>query len=174
MLNKNIKLSSLQYLLDTKYQKEWLEWDPVTVMSDLGFPDQLVLEKVYVLHALNTNINSALSLPEFLLWATSIANNEHAEFEHLSIPNSLELAWLVVEAKKIAELSGQKFTPTAELGDTVGYLLRQEGFSTAISPFEFVPGKHFHPGQTEEDTGLKIKGIQAYIQFMEKTPAFTE
>lgn len=174
MLNKNINISSLQFLLDKKYGREWLDWDPHTIMSDLEFPDYLVMEKIYVLLALNTDLNGAISLPEFLIWTASICNNEYAEFEYLAIPNSLELAWAISEVKKVGQLTSQKFKPTEELIDTLGYLLRSEGFSSPLKPFEFIPASKLIPGQTESDTQLKIKGIQAYISFMEKTPAFLE
>jgi hypothetical protein len=174
MLNKNISITNLQFLLDKKYGREWLSYEPETIMAELGFPDYLVLEKIFVLHVLNKGVNDSLALPEFLLWATSVTNNEYAEFEHLELPNCLQLAWLISEAKKVATLIGQDFKPREELCDCLGYLLRQEGFSSAIPPFEFIPEKHFHPGQTEEDTKLKAAGIKEYISFMSATPSFIE
>jgi hypothetical protein len=169
MLNKNVKISHLQYLLNKKFGKEWLEWEPETIMSELGFPDYLVLEKLHVLNVLNQKLNAAVSIPEFLFWVCSITNNNYAEFETLEIPNCLELAWAITEVKRVGELIGQPLIPTEELSDIVGYILKEEGFSSKVPPFEFLSDKYFHPGQTPEDTMRKTKGISTYIEFMDKT-----
>lgn len=174
MLNKDIKVSDLEVLLTGKYGSEWIDWEPETIMLELGEPDYLVLEKVFILKVLHKNLNEAIILPEFLVWMCAICSNEYAEFEILEIPTCLELAWALEEAKKIGKLIRQPLVPSESLSDIVGYLLRLEGFSKAVYPFEFVDPKHFHPGQTEEDSQLKAKGIAAYIQLMNSTPAFKE
>jgi hypothetical protein len=170
MVDKNIKISSLQVLLDDKYgKKAWIDFEPETILFDLDFPDYLVMEKIYVLQALNHDINRILSLPEFLLWEISVSNNEYAEFETINIPTSLELAWGLEEAKKIAILSGQSFKPTLELIEVLAYILNEDGFSKPCYPFEFIPQNLFHSGQTEEDSTMKAKAIKAYIKHMDSS-----
>ena len=167
MLEKNIKISDLQVILDHKFGKgAWLNWEPETILLEFACPEFLVAEKIYVLQGLNKALNSIISLPEFLLWTTSVCNNEYAEFETLSIPTALELAWALEEIKKVALLTGQVFSPSEELKDVVAYLLRHEGFSCPLAPFEFVPEARLEAGQTESDTRMKAAAIYAYLKHM--------
>jgi len=169
MINKDIKISHLIFLLNTKFGEEWKEWEPETIMSEIGFPDYLVMEKIYVLQTLSKGLNEAISIPEFFCWLCSIVNNDYAEFETLEMPNCLEMAWAIIEVKRVAQLLNVEFKPTEEFCDITGYLLKEEGFSKTTYPFEFLSEKYFTPGQTEEDVALKNKGIQAYIAFMDKS-----
>lgn len=172
MLAKTIKLSDLQLQLDAKFGKgAWLDFEPETILMEFNCPEYMVMEKVYILQALNKAMNSVMSLPEFVLWTTSLANNQPAEFETISMPSSLELAWMIDEVKKISIMIGVQFIPSEELGEIVGYLLRQEGFSKPVPPFEFVPERLLHPGQTEADTQMKTKAISAYIREMRMSNA---
>lgn len=172
MLDKEIKLSDLQVLLDKTFgSKAWVKWEPETIMLEFGSADTLLMEKIYVLQALNHNLNAVISLPEFLLWTTSVANNELAQFETVSFPTSLELAWALEQVKKIGLLTGQAFTPSSELAETLAYLLRIEGYSEPLEPFNFIPASKFEPGQTKEDTVMKKIAITKYIEHMESSHA---
>ena len=167
MLTKNIKLSDLQVLLDKTFGKyTWTHWEPETVMLEFQCTDYMVAEKIYILQALNQALNSVISLPEFLLWTTSLTNNEPAEFETLNMPSCLELAWCLEEVKKVGKLIGAEFKATPELIDVISYLLRLEGFSTPIYPFDFIPENKLSPGQTDQDTLMKGKAISTYIKHM--------
>lgn len=174
MLNKEIKLSTLQFLLIRKYGSTWMDLEPETIMMDLDFPDYLVMEKLHVLNVLNRGLNESLKLADFLTWATSVCNNQYAEFEHLHMPTSLELAWLITEARRIGKLINQPFIPSEELIDTLTYLLVLDGFSEPIAPFNFIPKDKFTPGQTEDDSTFKAKGLAAYIAHMDSIPAVIE
>lgn len=167
MLNKNIRISDLQIFLDSKLGKgNWAHLEPGTILIEFGCKEYLVAEKIFILKALNTDLNSAISLPEFLLWACSVCNNNYAEFETLHLPTCLELAWCIEEVKRIGHLTGQVFKPSEELIDVVAYLLRLEGFSHCPSPFEFVPETKLEPGQTNEDMAMKTMAIKAYVKHM--------
>lgn len=167
MIPDVIRLSTLLRRIINKCGPEWYSLDPMSIMVELGFPDYLVLEKIYVLiHAANHGINEALKDPVYLILFTTVANNNYAEFETLDIPNCLELAWGLYEARLISKIMGEKFNPTEELIDTVSYILTEDGFSKAPPPFEFVPEAKLHPGQTEADIKLKEKGIISYLQHM--------
>lgn len=167
-----IRISDLQVMLDKSYGKgAWLDWEPETIMIDLHSKEVLILEKIYVLQGLNKALNSIISLPEFLLWTTSICNNETAEFETINMPTCLELAWALEEVKKVGFLTGQPFQPTEELIDVVSYLLRLEGFSEPVTTFSFVPASKLEAGQTPEDSKMKEQAIRAYIYYMQKPGA---
>ena len=111
MLDKTVRISDLQVILDKQFGKGlWLDLEPETILLSLQCPEYLVAEKIYVLQCLNKALNSVISLPEFLLWTTSVCNNEHAEFEILSLPTSLELAWALQEVRKVAGIIGELFS----------------------------------------------------------------
>lgn len=168
MLTKETRISELQVLLDQRFGKgAWLDWEPETILLEFQTDDYLVMEKIFVLQALNKALNSVLSLPEFLNWTTSVCNNEPAEFETLSIHTCLELAWMIEEVKRVGMITGQAFTPSPEIIDILAYLLRLEGFSKPVYPFEFIPEARFEPGQTLEDTKMKEQAIRAYIRHMQ-------
>lgn len=167
MLNKDISLAELLKVLDTNLEpEEWPSFDPITVMLELGETEPLLIEKIHVLQICMSGINDVLARPEFLLYMTSVANNEPAEFEAVNMPSSLELAWLLVQAKRIATLSQQVWSPTEELKMTLEYFLNEDGFSEPLSPFDFIEPKLLRPGQTPADTKLKELGIKAYIEYM--------
>jgi hypothetical protein len=169
MLAENTKISDLQLLFDKTFGAgAWSDWEPETIMLHFGTGEPLILEKIYVLKCLNKALNSVISLPEFFLWAVSVCNNEPAEFETINIPSCLEMAWTIEQIKKIGSLTGQVFEPGEELKGTLSHLLRLEGFSEPVPPFEFIPKTQFEPGQTPEDIKMKAVAIKAYIKHMEE------
>lgn len=172
MLTKNIKLSDLQTFLDKTYtNKVWPELQPETIVVDQLCNEDcapLVIEKIYALQCLNMGFDNVLALPEFVMWTTSVANNEPADFESINIPTCLELAWFIEELKKIATLINHPFEPSPEFQEIIYYFLHMEGFSTPIAPFTFIDTSKFHPGQTEEDIKMKESAIKTYIKHMEE------
>lgn len=170
MLNKDISLAELFKVLDNNLEpEEWSAFDPITIMLELGETEPLLIEKIHVLQICMAGINSVLARPEFLLLMTSVANNEPADFETINMPSSLELAWTIEQAKRIATLSQQVWEPTGELKDTLEYFLNEDGFSKPLAPFDFIEPKLLRPGQTDADTKLKELGIKAYIEYMTRT-----
>lgn len=167
MLNRDISLSELLKVLDTVIEPEdWPKYDPVTIMIELGETEPLLIEKINILQICMYGINQVLAYPEFLLWMTSVANNEPAEFEMVNMPTSLELAWTIEQAKRIAVISHQQWEPKDELKMTLEYFLNEDGFSVPLAPFDFIAPKLLKPGQTEEDTKLKATGLKAYVDHM--------
>lgn len=168
-LDKNIPLVALLSILDKKFGRDtWKNLEPETVMLELGHPDYLIQEKIYVLHSVVDELNQALSKPEFLLWYTSVANNQYADFETISLPTSLELAWAIEQAKLICLATNQVFTPSPELIKTIAFLLREDGYSEPVKPFEFVPASELTAGQTPEDVALKKRAVRSYLSYMDK------
>lgn len=169
MLNRDISLAELLKVLDTVLVPEdWPRYDPVTIMIELGETEPLLIEKINILQICMYGINEVMAYPEFLLWMTSVANNQPAEFETISMPTSLELAWTIEQGKRIAILSHQEWKPKEELKLTLEYFLNEDGFSEPVAPFDFITPKLLRPGQTPEDTKLKTIGLAAYIDHMTK------
>lgn len=170
MLNKDISLAELLKVLDLNLDsEEWPSFDPVTIMLELGETEPLLIEKIYVLQICMAGINDVMARPEFLLMMSSVANNEPADFETIHMPSSLELAWTIEQAKRIATLSHQVWAPKEELKKTIEYFLNEDGFSQALAPFDFIEPKLLKPGQTDADTKLKELGIKAYLEYMTRT-----
>jgi hypothetical protein len=167
VLKKEIKIVDLQKLLDKSIGKDWVDLEPETILLELEFPDYLVAEKLYILKTLNLGLNEAISIPEVLVWTTSVCNNENVDFEIFNLPNCLELAWTISQVKELGDLISQKFQPTGQLKEVIGYMLREEGFSKPVYPFDFVPEELLVEGQLDIDTKNKELAIKAYIKYME-------
>ena len=165
-----LSLFHLAVLLDTKLGADtWALLQPETIMIELDCYEPILIEKLRVLQVLVGGVMAAISKPEFLFWMAAVANGEFAEFERIQIPSSLELAWALVEAKRISALFKESWTPSIELKTVVEYVLNEDGFSTAPPPFEFL-GPEFvllKPGQTEQDSLLKAKAIKGYVDYMD-------
>ena len=150
----------------------WWAVMPETLMIELGADtdDTLLYEKLMALKVIKTvGINEASSLPEFFLHFTETANNNLLETDLVPMPNSLEMAWAVYQLQLIGTLLGTQFEASESLGQTIGYLLREEGYSKRLDPFTFVPEGVLAEGQSDQDTALKAKAITEYILFMRKT-----
>lgn len=166
MLNKNVSFLNLLGLV--KGLENWAALEPETILFELGSAEPLLLEKLYALQQLAKK-PQVVSLPEFLLWFTSLANNEPAEFETIALPTGLELSWSVFQLKQVLPQLGDIFKPSEELIETVAYLLTEQGFSEPIPPFEFVPRSLLTSGQLPEDTEMKKKAIDMYLKYMTET-----
>ncbi len=102
----------------------------------------------------------------FFLMATEVINNKVADFYSLPMPTSLELAYALVEIKKVLGDMFMTPLPDSDLADTVGYLLKEEGYSEPVSPFEFVPQSKLTAGQEPADTENKKMALHIYIKHM--------
>ena len=175
---KHIGLPSLAAKLNSSYGRDWTKWEPETFLGEEGLgSDPLLHEKIPALQACAANLNYVLTLPEFFLWFVSLANDQPAEFEGVSHPNTLEIAWALDQAKKLAGVLGQPWQPGTELATTVNYLLTQDGFrgptGSQLPPevFSDVPVS-LAGNKGDEDVAVsQLKGISLYKKFMEKAHA---
>lgn len=181
LLSSSLTLTQLQTLFDKEFGTgAWLDWEAETLLLHFAKTsenqettqslDPILREKVIVLQILNHNLNEAISLPEFLLWASNVVNNQPADFEHISMPTSLELAWLIEEVRNLGDMINQPLEPSKELTTILGYLLREEGYSVPLPPFHFLPSYELAEGQTKQDTNLKNIALRTYIKHMSSAP----
>jgi hypothetical protein len=146
----------------------WQHFEPETISLELKLVlDDLLLDKIQVLKILEQAPHLFFDDPTFLLYATDVINNTPANFSSVPSPVSLELAFAISEVKKILAANGQvpEFTP--EFVKTIVWMLRQEGYSKPIYPFDFIPESDLERGQTAADTEAKEKAIKTYIDHME-------
>lgn len=160
------RVSELKHYLDTNYGDAWPDFEPETIVSELeqaGIKYTDVLnDSIELLRCVETNPDLVFTDVLFFLHAVDVFNGDKAQFTHIPMPTSLELAWAIEEleeifgeAKKILHLS----TPISHV---VTYVLKQEGYTVPtkfFSPY-VVPGELV--GGTEEPN--KEKAIQLYIE----------
>jgi hypothetical protein len=145
----------------------WWNWELETISDELHIAfDELTRDKVTLLQILTTNPELFFENASFFLHATEVINNKIADFEWMPMPTSLELAYAITEVKKL--LGDKYMAPKSDsnITDVVIYLLREEGYSEPVYPFEFIPKERLTPGQTEMDTAAKKKAIEIYIDGM--------
>jgi hypothetical protein len=155
--------------LDRIYgRKKWPEYELETISLDLGFAlPELLQDKLNVLQLLVQNPDVYYNDVLFYLHASSVFNNNIADFDTFAFPSSLELAFAHTEAKK---LFGEREYGSG-VKKTVHYILTLEGYSKYLSPFdEMKIGIPLVEGQTEEDTNNKQKAITKYIETMQGEP----
>jgi hypothetical protein len=162
-------ISHIKATLDRIFGKGgWEDLEIETISITLGVElDGLTRDKISVLQILVTQPELFFEDASFMLYATDVINNIEADFEYVPAPTSLELAYAIVQVRKILT-EDSVYIDIAETGFpvTVTYLLRQEGYSAPVYPFEFIPPTSLEAGQTAEDTANKAKAIKRYIKEM--------
>ena len=145
----------------------WLNWELETISLELNVVfDDLLRDKICVLQAIGKDPEIFYGDVAFFLYATEVINNNSADFEALPMPTSLELAYAIEESYSLGVPTDELKDPESDIVDVVAYLLREEGYSEPIHPFEFVPKDRLEEGQTKIDTEAKKKAIDLYIAHM--------
>lgn len=176
MSNKNesaLGLASIVHIkisLDRIFKKaSWKDWELETLSDELkvGF-DELARDKIHVLQLMLKDPDLFFSNATFFLHSVKVMNNEVADFDQLPMPTSLEVAFALVEYKK---LMGDKYkAPGVDsmVIDVVSYLLNEEGYAEPVYPFEFIPSERLVKGnQLTTDTQAKSKAIEMYVHSMD-------
>ena len=161
-------VSKIKANLDRIFGKdEWIFWEIETITLGLGVVlSDLLRDKIHVAQLMAQNPKLFTDDAMFFLHATDVMNGHTADFESAPLPTSLELAYSLMEAKRILPnyIAPQPGEPIA---DICLYILREEGFSEPVAPFQFLPKEALEPGQTPEDTADKVKAINQYWKAME-------
>ena len=161
-------LSHIKETLDRIFGKgQWAHWELETISFELKLVlDELTRDKISILQAIEIDPKLFYEDITFFLHATDVINNKVADFEHLTTPTSLELAYAIEESKKLEVPKDSFNNVNSDIVETLAYLLREEGYSEPVYPFTFVPISRLTPGQTPEDTDAKRKAIELYITEM--------
>ena len=148
-----------------------LETDTLLIeISDL-FPGaeitNLLRDKVNLLKVISYSPEAFYKDPLFMTYSTTVMNNEEADFDFLIPPNSLELAYAIVEMAKTLHIPiSESPIFSDECRAFIRRILIEDGFSVPVHPFDIVGGLELEPGQTAEDTQNKLKAIVSYIEHM--------
>lgn len=162
-------ISHIKASLDRIFGKgEWRDLEIETISITLGMVlDTLTRDKISVLQLIETQPELYFEDAAFTLYATDVINNIEADFEFVPAPTTLELAYAITEVRKVLVENGI-YVPLEATGlvTTAAYMLRQEGYSEPVAPFDFIPSEMLEAGQTSEDTENKKKAIRRYIKEM--------
>ncbi len=172
MINPEISLSNLYQLLNTKLGKgTWENFEPETLLLGIeysGNDNPIVFEKVFVVLCMAKDFEAVMSHADFILWACAVANGEAAEFEMVALPTSLELAWFIQEVHALGSAMQKPLEALGALRAVSKYVLTEDGYSEPVGPFKgLVDVSELVPGQELEDSLLKEKAINAYLQSMQ-------
>lgn len=161
-------LTQIESTLDRIFGKgEWENLEIETISLSFGiWLDELTRDKIHLLQILNKRPELFFEDPMFMLYATEVINNNPADFEFVPALTSLELAFAIQEIRKILVQNDEFVVYGPTIINTIAYLLRQEGYSEPIEPFDFVPKELLEAGQTSEDTENKRKAIKKYLKEM--------
>lgn len=157
-------LTRLDKLFSTRYGKDWTSLETETLSLDTGAAfDPHTVEKIQILKAVKHNPLEFLENADYFLRFVEVANGHLLEPEFVHMPNSLELAWALVELKGLIDITD----PTV-LAHVCHYVLQDEGYGKAVPPFNFIK-EPLTTEQTEEETANKAKAIRLYIRAMEES-----
>jgi hypothetical protein len=161
-----IPVSVLKKTLDnTLGEAVWWEFETETLVSELQLPltnllhDKLSFLKVFMQHP-----ELFFEDTMFFLHSVSVMNNEPADFEYVPHITSLEIAFAIVEVAKMMEVELHAM-PNFGVGSVavIKEVLKNEGFSAVVPPFDVVGVGALPEGQTAQDTEDKRKAIEEYI-----------
>lgn len=161
-------LSHIKATLDRIFGKGmWATWELETISFELKLVlDELTRDKISLLQAIELDPSLFYGDMTFFLHAVDVMNNKVADFERLPMPTSLELAYAIEESKALV-VNKESFSKSdSDIVETVAYLLREEGYSEPVYPFQFVPASMLQAGQTPDDTEAKKTAIAEYIKGM--------
>lgn len=146
--------------------EEWLSYEPETIALHVGVKlDDLTFDKVETIRTLLVDPD-VQDDATFILHATDVVNNQVADFEHMPVPTSLELAYYIHAVKELMSLAGRPFKLTPALKSVAWYILTEEGYSEPVPPFDFVEADSLAKGQTAADTAAKKQAIEDYLDHM--------
>jgi hypothetical protein len=149
---------------------QWVAFEPETITLDLTGGDPLpavLLDKIELLQTLNVHPELFFQDPIFFCFSCDVISNNPVDFTTFVMPTSLEMVAGIYEVKELlSEWKFPEYKFSEGMQKAVAYLLKEEGFSEPIEPFDFIPKELFTSGQLEEDTDNKRKAIKAFENYL--------
>lgn len=157
-------LVRLDKLFTKRYGQDWVSLETETLSLDTGAAfDPHTVEKIQMIKAIKHNPLEFLENADYFLRFVEVANGHLLEPEFVHMPNSLELAWALVELKGLISIPD-----SSVLATICHYVLQEEGYAKAVPPFDFIK-EPLTTDQSEEETANKAKAIRLYIRAMEES-----
>lgn len=147
---------------------DWKDFEEESLLLELALDvnDTIPVEtikKVMLLKTLEEDPDRFYEDPLFALHAIEIVNGtSHTSKEDVPSVTSLELAYAV-------NLIGGMYPreSTVALERLCEFVLREDGFTSAPYPFDFVDDNNLPETESKSDMAKKEKAIRAYLRLME-------
>lgn len=157
-------LSKLKATLDKRYGADWPHLELETISMDLGHVlTPVMLSQLTVLRALGEHPHMFENDASYFLRFIEAANAHVVDPTVAYMPNVLELAWGLIELKKM--LPGLEYSNTIKT--VCHYILRDEGFGFAPPPFDFITEPFENQWETDEQKESRARAIRLYALAME-------
>lgn len=161
------RVSELKRYLDTNYGDAWPEFEPETIISELETQagvvwDEVLNDKVELLRCIETTPDLVFDDALFFLHAVDVLNGDKAQFTHIPMPTSLELAWAIEELKEIFGEAKKILPLSSPIKHVVTYILKHEGYRVPTEYFiDYVSTNELVGGLEETQ---KSKALGLYIE----------
>lgn len=162
-------LLKIKQALDKQFgESQWVGFEPETVSMEFGEDlTPLLIDKICLLHILSMSPLKVFEDPSLFLYAAEVINNTVANFDSVPHITLLEAAYAIHSVKQVLVSKNVSVEFPYSIQKTIAYILRMEGCSEPISPFDFVDSTELVEGQTTSDTKAKKEAVKAYIEHMD-------
>lgn len=158
-------LSKLKATLDKRYGAEWPHLELETISLDLGFVlTPVMLSQLTILRAVGEHPQLFENDASYFLRFVEAANAHAVDPTVAYMPNVLELAWGLMELKRI--LPGLEYSNAIQT--ICRYILNDEGFEAFPPPFDFLAQDSESRWESEEQKENRAKAIRLYALAMER------
>lgn len=150
-------LAELNQYLDNTLGPDWPTYELETILYDFPEVSTLLVDEIGVLRNMRLNPELFWKDVMFFLHAVVVMSGEVADFDNIPNPDSTEVAWALMQAKKITGVH------PASLGVKLAVLrsLENDGYSETLFPFTIVAEKFpLAEGQLPEDTAAKKEALE--------------
>ena len=158
-------LSKLKATLDKRYGAEWPHLELETISLDLGVVlTPVMLSQLTILRAVGDHPHMFENDASYFLRFVEAANAHVVDPTVAYMPNVLELAWGLIELKRI--LPGLEYSNA--IHTICHYILQDEGFGFAPPPFDFITAPFENQWESDEQKADRAKAIRLYALAMER------
>lgn len=166
----HIPVSGVMNKILSKSISGWKDFEVETLILELDIePSELAVDKISVCKVLADSPELFYEDALFFLHVVNVFNNLPSNFDIVPEPNSLQIAFAIIDMGKVLDEIGEQtvtFTPDSDVKNVIEKILREEGYSDIIPPFP--EGINLIAGQSKEDTRDKEMAIKMYVKSMYK------
>lgn len=160
----SLPVSSIKKYLSGVLPLGWENYETETILLELSEPSELLSEKVNLVKVIQKNPKLFYEDPIFFLHACEVFNGQVTDFSSLPSINSLEAALAIVDMAKCQDISIEQSDPfSLGLKLTIKEILKDDGYSSLVWPFDSVGVTGLEPGATDQDMKNKAQAIKDYI-----------
>lgn len=161
-------LSKLKNILDSRLGTNWPDFETETILLELELEDTLLnRDSINTLRVITLKPNIFFEDALFFSHATTVMNEETADFDTLIFPTSLEIALALVEMAILLKTQIDHLPKFSEgVQEVTKFVLINEGYSKPIFPFNVIGVSGLVKGQLPSDTKNKEKAIETYVSTM--------